>query len=412
MKTVGIIAEYNPFHNGHAYQISEAKKLTGADYCVVIMSGNFMQRGIPAIMDKSLRIQSALMYGADLVLELPVYYATGSAEYFASGSIAMLDRLNAIDFLCFGSECGDIQALSILSDAIISESEEFKTLLKQNIKTGSSYPHARNDALIAVSPQLAGYSDILQSPNNILGIEYLKALRKRGSHIKPYTISRKGTDYHDDSINGSFSSALAIRESITTKQDISLIKEQLPDAVYKLMEKNYLKSFPITTEDLSSMILYKLIKEQENGYSQYFDIDSAFSDRLESLIYSFKDYDSFCEEIKTRNITHTRVARNLLHILLDIYQSDVDTFCGEDYVYYARIAGFRKEASPLLSVLKEKSSIPIISKLADAGSYITSENGRKMLNRDIESSHIYSLMVSRKFHQRILNEYKRAIVIL
>ena len=412
MKTVGIIAEYNPFHNGHAYQIAEAKKIIGADYCVVIMSGNFMQRGIPAIMDKSLRIQSALMCGADLVLELPVHYAAGSAEYFASGAIAMLDRLNVIDCLCFGSECGNIQALSMLSDSLVSESEEFKDLIKQNMKTGSSYPKARNDALIASSPQLTGYSDVLQFPNNILGIEYLKALKKRGSHIEPYTISRKGSDYHDDSINDSYSSALAIRESIEMNHDISLIKEQLPETVYKLLKENYLKTFPITIEDFSSLILYKLIKEQENGYSRYFDIDKAFSDRLESLIYSYTDYTSFCEKIKTRNITHSRVARNLLHILLDIYQSDVDAFCADDYVYYARIVGFRKEAAPLLSTIKEKTSIPLISKLADSDSYITSENVRKMLKRDIESNHIYSLIVSRKYHQNLLNEYKRAIVIL
>ncbi|MDE6750752.1 MAG: nucleotidyltransferase [Lachnospiraceae bacterium] len=412
MKTVGIIAEYNPFHNGHAYQITEAKKITGADYCVIIMSGNFMQRGIPAIMDKSLRIQSALMCGADLVLELPVHYATGSAEYFASGAIAMLDRLNVINCLCFGSECGNIQVLSMLSDALVSENEEFKDLIKQNLKTGSSYPKARNDALIASSPQFTGYSDILQSPNNILGLEYLKALKKRGSHIEPYTISRIGADYHDGSINDSYSSALAIRESIEIKQDISLIKEQLPDTVYKLLEENYLKTFPITTEDISSLILYKLIKEQENGYNQYFDIDSAFSDRLESLIYSYTDYASFCEEVKTRNITHARVARNLLHILLDIYQADVDAFCADDYVYYARIGGFRKEAAPLLSAIKENSSIPLISKLADSDAYVTSKNGRKMLSRDIESNHIYSLIVSRKYHQNLLNEYKRPIVIL
>ena len=412
MKTVGIIAEYNPFHNGHAYQIAEAKKITGADYCVVIMSGNFMQRGIPAIMDKSLRIQSALMCGADLVLELPVHYATGSAEYFASGAIAMLDRLNVIDCLCFGSECGNIQALSMLSDSLVSESEEFKDLIKQNMKAGSSYPKARNNALIASSPRLAGYSDILQFPNNILGIEYLKALKKRGSHIEPYTISRKGSDYHDDSINDSYSSALAIRESIEMNQNISLIKEQLPEIVYKLLEENYLKTFPITIEDFSSLILYKLIKEQENGYSRYFDIDKAFSDRLESLIYSYTDYTSFCEKIKTRNITHSRVARNLLHILLDIYQSDVDAFCADDYVYYARIVGFRKEAAPLLSTIKEKTSIPLISKLADSDAYVTSENGRKMLKRDIESNHIYSLIVSRKYHHNLLNEYKRPIAIL
>lgn len=412
MKTVGIIAEYNPFHNGHAYQIAEAKKITGADYCIVVMSGNFMQRGIPAIMDKSLRIQSALMYGADLVLELPIHYATGSAEYFASGAIAILDRLNVTDCLCFGSECGDIQALSAISDALVSESAEFKAILKQKMKAGYSYPQARNDALIITAPQLTQYLDVLRYPNNILGLEYLKALKRRGSRIEPCTISRIGADYHDIHLNKACSSALAIRESIAIKQDIGFIREQIPEAVYELMEANYTKTFPVFAEDISSLLLYKLIQEQENGFSKYFDIDNDFSDRLCRLIHSYTDYTSFCEILKTKNITHTRVARNLLHILLNIYQSDLDKFCAEDYVYYARVSGFRKEAAPLLSAIKDNASIPLISKLADAGDHITSENGIKMLKQDIQANHIYSLILCQKFHQNFQNEYTRSIIIL
>lgn len=412
MKIVGIIAEYNPFHNGHAYQIEQAKKITGADYCIVIMSGNFTQRGIPAIIGKSLRIRSALMCGADLILELPVHYATGSAEYFASGAIALLDRLNAADCLCFGSECGDIQALSALSDAIVEESAEFKKILKQKMKTGSSYPQARNDALCATAPQLTQYPDILRYPNNILGLEYLKALKKRGSQIKPYTITRIGADYHDAHLDKAYSSALAIRESIAKNHDICSIGKQLPESVYKLMEANYLKTFPILMEDMSSLLLYKLIQEKEQGFNRYFDIDSSFSDRLCGLIHSYTDYSSFCEALKTKNMTYTRVARNLLHILLNIYQADIDAFCAEDYVYYARIAGFRKGAAPLLSAIKVDSSIPLISKLADAEGYIASENGKKMLRQDIQANHIYSLMVCQKFHQKLLNEYTRPIVIL
>lgn len=412
MKTVGIIAEYNPFHNGHAYHIAKAKEMTGADYCVVIMSGNFMQRGIPAIMDKSLRIYSALMCGADLVIELPVHYACASAEYFASGSIAILDRLNVADCLCFGSECGDIQALSELSDALMSESEEFKELLKQNMKNGYSYPQARNEALITASPQLTPYLDVLKFPNNILGLEYMKALKRRKSHIEPYTLQRIGAGYHENSLYDSYSSALAIRESLAIKHDLHLIREQLPDAVYELMTQNYLKTFPITPEDAFQILIYKLMEEQEYGYSKYFDVDDAFSDRLKKNIYSCNDYDSLCNALKTRNMTHTRVARCLLHILLNIYQEDVDTFCAEDYVYYARIAGFKKEASPLLSAIKENASIPIISKLADFDGLIVSDNGKNMLRQDIQANHIYSLMMCHKFNQNIINEYTRPILIL
>ena len=188
MKTVGIIAEYNPFHNGHKYQIEKAKELTGADYCIVVMSGNFVQRGTPAFMDKYLRAKAALTCGADLVIELPVHYAAASAEYFASGAVAILDRLGVIDYLCFGSECGNIEILSDIADVLISESDEFKNVLKQRLKEGVAYPKARNDAICAAAPHLTEYLDVLNYPNNILGLEYIKALKKRKSNIAPCTI--------------------------------------------------------------------------------------------------------------------------------------------------------------------------------------------------------------------------------
>ena len=181
MKTTGIIAEYNPFHNGHAYHIAQAKKITGSDYCIVIMSGNYVQRGIPAIIDKVLRTRAALMCGADLVIELPIHYATASAEYFAGGAISLLDRLGVTDCLCFGSECGHIEPLLHLCEVLSSESAEFKSLLQKQLKAGSPYPQARNLALSEAFPQLADELSLLRHPNNILGVEYLKALRKRSS---------------------------------------------------------------------------------------------------------------------------------------------------------------------------------------------------------------------------------------
>ncbi len=153
MKTVGIIAEYNPFHNGHAFQLAKAKEITGADYAVVVMSGNFVQRGFPAIMEKSLRAESALLCGADVVIELPVHYASASAEYFASGAVSLLDRLGVVDFLCFGSECGDIDVLSSLADMLLAEDNSFRESLKSHLKKGASYPQARSDALRALSPE-------------------------------------------------------------------------------------------------------------------------------------------------------------------------------------------------------------------------------------------------------------------
>ena len=411
MKTVGVIAEYNPFHNGHKYQIEQAKKISGADYCVVVMSGNYVQRGTPAIMDKFLRTKAALMGGADLVIELPVHYAAASAEYFAGGAVAILDKLGIIGSLCFGSECGDMEILSAISDVLVSESEEFRAALKQALKKGDSYPKARSCAISAAAPHLTSHMGILNHPNNILGLEYLKALKKRNSNIAPYTIARLGSGYHDTDLNASYSSALAIRESITQTHDIQSIKSKLPDSSYELIEQAYLKTFPVLPEDISPLLHYKLLMERNAGFEKYFDIDSNFSDKLRRYIPNMDAHADICNTLKSKNMTYTRVARNLLHILLNIYQSDVDTYRSEDYVYYARILGFKKSASPLLSKIKSASSIPLISKLADAEAYIESPNGLNMLKTDIQASHLYLLIVHHKFNQTFQNEYTRQIII-
>lgn len=412
MKTVGIIAEYNPFHNGHKYQIEKAKELTGADYCIVVMSGNFVQRGTPAFMDKYLRAKAALTCGADLVIELPVHYAAASAEYFASGAVAILDRLGIIDYLCFGSECGNIEILSDIADVLISESDEFKNVLKRCLKEGHSYPKARNDAICVAAPYLKEYLDVLNYPNNILGLEYIKALKKRKSHIVPYTVSRIGAGYHDYELNDSYSSALAIREAVMAKNDIRVTKKQIPDCVHNLMEENYLKTFPIFPEDLSLLLHYKLLQGQDAGFEMYFDIDSHFSDKLKKYLPNSTNYTDLCDTLKSKNMTYTRVSRNLLHVLLNIYQSDMDAYCSQDYVYYARMLGFRKEASKLLNAIKTGSSIPLISKLADATACIETEDGIKMLKCDIQASHLYSMVVQHKFNRDFCNEYTEPIIIV
>ncbi|MCM1175462.1 MAG: nucleotidyltransferase [Blautia sp.] len=409
MKTVGIIAEYNPFHNGHAYQLTKAKELADADYAIVVMSGNFVQRGQPAILEKSLRAKAALLCGADLVIELPVHYATASAEYFASGAAALLDKLGAADALCFGSECGDIGPLSELADALLTEDELFKSRLKRRLKEGVSYPQARNDALFALSPQLA---PLLEQPNNILGLEYLKALKKRNSRIRPCTLSRVGGGYHDESLTAPYASALAIRESLTDTGDLLSIKEQVPPSVYELMACHYRRTFPVFAKDLSFPLGCKLIQEASENFNRYFDIDECFSDRLRKFLPGYTDYPAFCEKLKTKNITYARVSRGLLHILLNIYQTDMEAFCADDYVYYARILGFRKEAAPLLSAVKANTSIPLLSRLADAGALIASGNGKRMLEQDIQASHLYALTIHHKFHQGFRNEYQKQLVIL
>lgn len=412
MKTVGIIAEYNPFHNGHAWQLAKAKELTGADYAVVVMSGNFVQRGAPAIMEKSLRTESALLCGADAVIELPVHYSAASAEYFASGAVALLDRLGVVDFLCFGSECGDTGILSSLADRFLAEDEAFKILLKKRLKEGASYPQARNDAFLALSPQPEQLLSPLQSPNNILGVEYLKALKKRNSRITPCTVARTGSGYHDETLNGPCCSALAIRKSFERGDGIHFVKEQLPPAVFRLLSQQFHKSFPLLPEDFSALLSYKLMLEQEKDFSVYFDIDSGLSDRLHRFLPAYTDYSSFCEKLKTKNLTFTRVSRALLHILLNICQADMELFRSEDYVYYARLLGFRKTAAPLLASIKKEASLPLISKPADAKRRIQSDNGIRMFTQSIQADHTYALAAEHKFHQGFQNEYQKRLIIM
>ena len=228
MKIVGIIAEYNPFHKGHEFHIEKAKKITGADAAIIIMSGDYVQRGIPSIMPKHLRTQMALACGADVVLELPVCYATGSAEYFATGAVSLLEALGCVDYLCFGSECGEIKILQQIADVLCKEPAHYKVLLQKHFKNGNTFPAARKLAFIEYLNQHKSLScipeqisKILDSPNNILGIEYLKALSCLNSSIEPVTITREGAGYHDQTLGDLFSSASALRQGL---QDCELTK--------------------------------------------------------------------------------------------------------------------------------------------------------------------------------------------
>lgn len=413
MKTVGIIAEYNPFHNGHAYHINKAKELTGADYCIVVMSGDFVQRGAPAMMDKHLRARIALMNGADLVLELPAYYALGSAEYFAGGAVTLLDKLGVTDSLCFGSECGDVKLLMTFADLLLHEDKVFKQTLDRGLRRGHSYPQARNAAIEASAPHLTAHTGILATPNNILGIEYCKALLKRNSPIQPQTIRRTGASYHDKSLQANCCSALALREALKYSDSPDSILNQVPASTRALMEEQYLKTYPVFADDLSLLMHYRLLSEPSGEFTRYPDIDRELSDRIINLLPQYQDFPSFCDLLKTKNRTYTRISRSLLHILLQICREDVTHYLSEDQIFYARMLGFQESAGPLLSAIKQKASVPLLSKLADAEKLLT-PTGMSMLEKDIYASHVYQGIVRHKFPGQgtasEINEYRKAIV--
>lgn len=413
MKTVGIVAEYNPFHNGHAYHINKAKELTGADYCVVVMSGDFVQRGAPALMDKYLRTECALKNGADLVLELPVCYAVSSAEHFARGAVALFDKLGVIDSICFGSECGDIRLLTEFAKELLDESPAFKDTLGRELRAGHTYPQARNNALIASSPYLTAHINVMTSPNNILGIEYCKALLSGNSRIVPYTIKRAGASYHDNCLDDTFSSALSIRESLRHAVDTDRLHKQIPDASRSVMERAYLKSFPVFSDDLSLLVQYALLSGEDAGFTDYPDIDRELSDRIVKLLPEYRDFRSFCDLLKSKNRTYVRISRSLLHVLLGIRREELLHYIKEGPVFYARMLGFLDSASPLLTAIKKESTIPLLSKLSEAEKQLA-PTGLSMLKRDIYASHVYQSVVRSKFPDENplpgINEYRTPIV--
>ena len=412
MKICGIIAEYNPFHNGHAYHLNKARELSGADYSVIVMSGNLVQRGTPAIIDKHARTEAALRCGADLILELPSCYATGSAEYFAMGAVSLLDNLDAVTHLCFGSECGDITLLNLIAHIYVNEPADFQESLRLKIKSGLSFPVARAAALLEVFPELSSSLSVLSSPNNILGIEYIKALLKRNSSITPLTVSRSGTGYHDRELVHPLSSATAIRQAMETDISLDQLTTQLPPEAYEIYKKYFAGSKPLFMDDFSALLHYKLISEQHTGYASYMDVSEDLSDRIKKNIYQFTTISSFCNLLKTKELTYSRISRCLIHILLDIRKSDVSMYVNElDYVPYARILGFRKDSAPLLREISRNTKIPLISKLADADK-ILNEPAINMLRQDIMVSAIYSSVRAGKNGTTMKNEYSTPIVIV
>ncbi len=411
MKVNGIIAEYNPFHNGHKYHLEDARKRNLADYTVIVMSGNFVQRGTPALLDKYTRTHMALSCGADLVLELPACYSISSAEYFASGAVALLDKLGVVDYLCFGSECGNLSILQKIADILAEEPQAYRKALQENLRQGHAYPNARTWALISYNASLSDYKDVLSTPNNILGIEYLKALKRRGSSILPDTTLRVGADYRDKRLGENQCSALAIRHAVLSRPDYAFLENQMPESAYHIMLDSLRERRPLHINDFSAVLHYKLLQEKEEGYAKYLDVSPDLSDRIRKNVHAFTGFEDFCALLKSKDMTYTRISRCLLHILLDLRTDTIASCKALDYVPYARVLGFREEAAPLLSAIKEKASIPLITKMADAKDQLD-EKALSMLRNEVRMNDIYSSADALKSKQPMKNEYSTPIVIL
>ena len=407
MKIAAVIVEYNPFHNGHLYQLNTIRKELGVDRIIVVMSGNFMQRGIPAIVDKYTRAKMALANGADVVLELPVYYSLGSAEYFAQGAVALLDKLGIVDVLHFGSECGDLQTLSQIAEILSVESDIYVSLLKELQKNGDSFATSRCKAVNFELSQkgLLDASAIMSEPNNTLGIEYMKALHQRKSTIVPATLLRKGNGYHETKLDNNLASASAIREFVQNENvDLAGLKPHVPASVYSEFVQN--REF-LFADDFSSILYYHLLHSltAEPDLSDYYDITSSLSDTFRKNLSEFTTFSQFCLACKTKNVAYTRIARCLMHLLLDMKQETAQALKRKDYVMYAHLLGFNANGRDVLKLIKSNTSIPVFTKIPDMLKQLDGV-ALSSLKTDIYASQIYYGIQGQKYHHMPVNEFR------
>lgn len=403
MKIVGLITEYNPFHAGHLYHMQQARELTGADYCVVLMSGSFVQRGEPAIFDKYLRTKTALLAGADLVLEIPAAFSTASAHEFAAYGVALLSAIG-VDAVVFGSECGQIEILKQAAYALNHESAEFQERLRKGLKAGLTYPQARAKALEMEDT----WASVLSSPNNILGIEYLRATEDLHSPMEFYTISRKGSGYHEDTLaDANFPSASAIRgiirNSLSKDKDLlDILASHLPAVTHPA----YTGAVPVFVDDFSELLNAAVLQLQATF--SIADLSPELAARLAKPPYFPLSFEERIQALKTRQLTYTRVSRALLHLVLGMCEEDISRWKDEGYALYARILGFRRQSSPLLSCLHKKSSIPLITKMADAAQSLA-PSALALLEQEVYASHLYQT-VRIKRGGVFQNEYTEGLV--
>lgn len=412
MSTVGIIAEYNPFHTGHAYQISEARRITAAKHVVVIMSGDFVQRGAPAIMDKYMRTRLALDGGADCVLELPVWMATASASDFAEGGIAILESLGCIDYLCFGSEAGNLPLLMQAASLFLEEPPEFKKVLKEQLSRGKSFPKARKSAWEAATGESGDFLDL---PNNILGISYLMALKKRNSRIMPVTIARKGS-FHSTELNREFASASALRYRLLREAaDDSAFPPSIrpylsSDQALLQMQREYGVSYPMDMNDFWPILKTKLLTQADSA-ELFEDFPTELANRLKACHFTCTCYEELAEHLKTAAFTRSRIDRCLIHLLLDIYREQINILKENGSAFYARVLGFNKSHTDLLKDMTLQGRIPILTKSMPPDNL----SGPAALSyaMDTRAANLYECVKSLKYPQKKpVHEYRQKIIVI
>ena len=389
-KVLGIIAEYNPFHNGHLFHLNESKKLTGSSYTVAIMSGNFTQRGNTSIIDKWSKAKSAIECGVDLVVELPVLYSTSSAENFAEGAIKILDSLKVVDYLSFGAETANINLLNNIATVLNEEPKEYKSLLSEELKKGLSYPKARENALMIYLNDIKKYSNVLSSPNNILGIEYIKALKKYNSIIQPIAMPRHESGHNDLNYHGNIASSTAIR-NITKNNGFDILRKLMPEPSYTNLIKNIKVGHVVP--DLSVFekeIIFNLRKMSIYDISQLPDVSEGLEFAIKNAANSCNSLVELLNIIKSKRYTQTRIQRILLYSLLGITKKDIAI--SKKTQPYVRVLGFNEKGKYLISeVAKANPKLNIITSVKKFTDKNLNRNLKSMLEKDIWATDVYTI---------------------
>ncbi|HHD2751531.1 TPA: nucleotidyltransferase [Clostridium perfringens] len=384
MNITGIITEYNPFHLGHELHLKNSKKITNCDGVICVMSGNFVQRGLPALTDKWTRTKMALEAGVDLVVELPTLFATSSAEFFAFGAVSLLNSLNIVDNLCFGSECGDIDLIKKLSEIIVNEPQEFKEYLKELLKDGLPFPKARSKALMKYLEgtnfkiDFSYLETVLNSSNNILGIEYCKSLYKLKSSITPFTIKRLGADYNKDELSkNEIASASAIRKSIYTS-NIEESLEFMPAHSYEILKNSSFSSL----DKMFDLVKYAIISNP-NILKEIPEASEGIDNKIVQNIGKANSLDELINLCKSKRYSYTRLNRILCHVLLCVDNELLSL--RKSPPKYIRILGFNNKGREILKEIKQNSEINIVNKLSKS-------KPDPLLDFDIKATNIYSLL--------------------
>ena len=388
-KVLGIISEYNPFHNGHLYHLIKSKKITNAEYTIAVIGGNFTQRGNASLIDKWSKTEMALLNGIDLVIELPLLYSISSAENFAEGAIKILDSLQIVDAISFGTETSDINTLNKFADILYNEPKEYKALLSHELSKGMSYPKARENALMLYLNDIRRFAPILSSPNNILGIEYLKAIKKYKSNIIPISIQRIKTGYNDINFSGNIASATAIR-NLVLNHEYNDLNRILPISSYSILKENIQKGHIVRDiSNFDKIVLYKLRNMSTEELLNLPDVS-------EGLEYSIKKAADSCNTIyelinivNSKRYTKTRLQRILLYALLNITKKDIQI--SKRSMPYIRILGFNEKGKYIVSQLSQNKRLNLITSVKKFTDKNTNKNLQLMLQKDINATNTYTL---------------------